>query len=246
MRRHGTRACSSQAAWRPGTRAACVTLIAILVCCGPACLPLTAYAQEPAPAAAPPTSLEASPILARLRARLDAGQSFQSSFRQVSVWSAFGEADTSSGTLTVSPPDRFRLEYDQPAGHRIGSDGRYVWTFLPEDRQVLRAHIEETTSWGQFFYEGLGRAADSLATYRNDPRHGRVAHIALRARPEWGVGDLFIEVAVDQALPVGYGYRDEEGNAFSFTFLAPRMLASIPEEQFRFRIPEGYELFEVD
>ncbi|MFH1144458.1 MAG: outer membrane lipoprotein carrier protein LolA [Candidatus Eisenbacteria bacterium] len=187
-----------------------------------------------------------APLLARLRAQFSERQAFRSPFVQTSHWAAFDEADTSSGSLIVAPPDRFRLEYLEPAGHLIGSDGRFVWTFLPEDRQVLRAHIEETTNWGGFFYEALEEAADSLALFRADAEHGTVARIALRSRPEWGVNDLYVEVSPREALPVGYGYADEEGNRFRFSFHEPQFLPAVDEDLFRFRTPEGYELFEVD
>jgi len=203
-----------------------------------------ASAQTPR---APSEAVEpAAPLLARLRERLEERRAFRSSFLQLSYWAAFDEADTSSGTLSVAPPDRFRLEYEQPAGHLIGSDGRFVWTTLPEDRQVLRAQIEETTNWGRFFYEGLGQAADSLAPVVRDPARGRIARIALAGRPEWGASEIYVEVAEESGLPVGYGYTDEEGNRFRFLFHNPAFVSALAESLFRFGIPEGYELFEVD
>ena len=216
-------------------------LIAILLA-GQAAFCWAAPATAPAPESGP----SAAQLLGRLRERLDAHRPFRSSFLQLSTWAAFDEADSSRGTLSVAPPDRFRLEYEEPAGHRIGSDGRFVWTYLPEDRQVLRAKIEETTSWGRFFYEGLGQAADSLAAFTSDRERGRIARIPLAGRPEWGASDIYVEIAVDSGLPVGYGYTDEEGNRFRFIFHDAAFLPALDDSLFRFGVPKGYELFEVD
>jgi outer membrane lipoprotein-sorting protein len=228
---------------RARLRAALILLTALAGGAGPG----TLLAQGGAP---PPGSGgeagAAAPLLARLRARLDAREVFQSSFLQSSYWVAFDEADSAAGILTVAPPDRFRLDYERPAGHLIGSDGRRVWTFVPEDRQVLRARIEETTGWGQFFYEGLGQAVDSLACSGPDSDHGPVVRVPLRARPSWGVIELHVDLARATGMPVGYGYTDEEGNRFIFAFRDPRFVSAVDEGLFRFSVPEGYELFEVD
>ena len=228
---------------RARLRVALLLLIALAGGAGPGTLP----AREAG--ARPESSGEAgavAPLLARLRARLDAGEVFQSSFLQSSYWVAFDEADSAAGVLTVAPPDRFRLDYERPAGHLIGSDGKYVWTLVPEDRQVLRARVEETTGWGQFFYEGLGQALDSLASAGPDSEHGPVVRVPLRARPSWGVSELHVDLARATGMPVGYGYTDEEGNRFIFAFGEPHFLSAVDEGLFRFSIPEGYELFEVD
>jgi outer membrane lipoprotein-sorting protein len=198
---------------RARLRAALILLTALAGGAGPG----TLLAQGGAP---PPGSGgeagAAAPLLARLRARLDAREVFQSSFLQSSYWVAFDEADSAAGILTVAPPDRFRLDYERPAGHLIGSDGRRVWTFVPEDRSGP------------------------------DSDHGPVVRVPLRARPSWGVIELHVDLARATGMPVGYGYTDEEGNRFIFAFRDPRFVSAVDEGLFRFSVPEGYELFEVD
>jgi outer membrane lipoprotein-sorting protein len=44
-------------------------------------------------------------------------------------------------TATSSTPMMFRFEYFRPTRHEIVTDGRTLWTYLPENRQVIQSDI---------------------------------------------------------------------------------------------------------
>lgn len=188
--------------------------------------------------------VEARPLLARLIERIDRAAGFQTEFVQVNHWAAFDAPDTSRGRLTLAPPSRFRLAYDVPAGQIVGSDGRYVWTFVPQDLQALRAPLDETTGWGDFFTQALDAPLDAWAESRR-AAESTVAHVRLKPRPEWSLATLYIELDAGSAVPVGYGYTDEEGNAADFRFTNARFPRALDEALFKFSVPDGYELFEA-
>lgn len=219
---------------------------------GAGALPLPAFARDPSGAASAQIDgadaserVAARPLLARLLAELRAGAGMAAEFVQVNRWVVFDEPDTARGQLTVAFPNRFRLEYSHPPGHLVGSDGRHVWTFLPDERQVLRAELDETTGWVEFFFRGLEQPADSLARLYEHPRWGTVAVAALWVRPQWGLRDLYVELRLSGGLPVGYGYTDEEGNRVSFQFDKVALPESVDSGLFDFAVPDGYELFET-
>jgi outer membrane lipoprotein carrier protein len=190
-------------------------------------------------------SVAARPIVSRVLARFEQSSAFEAQFRQVNRWAAFDLPDTAWGRLTLAPPARFRLAYDVPTGHLVGSDGRYVWTFVPEERQVLRAPVGVTTGWGEFFFRGLESPADSLAETTNVPPWGAVARVALTPHPDWSLVSLYMEIALTPGLPVGYGYVDAECNESRFRFTDSGFLDRVDEGLFRFTVPAGYELFEA-
>jgi outer membrane lipoprotein-sorting protein len=197
-------------------------------------------------ATAPEAARPARPLLERVRSQLAGRAGLRAEFDQVSEWAALGETDTSRGTLAITTSGLFRLDYQQPPGQRIGCDGARVWTFVPEERQVIRARVGQTTGWSGLFLESLGDPLDSLVVPAIEPGWGPVARIALRPRSDWDLAELHVEVAVDPGLPVGYGYTDREGNRIRFRFRAAHLVASFPDTLFRFRVPPGYELFETD
>ncbi|MBD3235612.1 MAG: hypothetical protein GF330_02785 [Candidatus Eisenbacteria bacterium] len=213
--------------------------------CGLLCPALLCGLLGRAPAWARGEETAVAPLVHRLLEDLRAHAGLTADFVQYNHWLAFAETDTSRGRLTLAPPDRFRLDYRQPPGHRIGSDGRYVWTIVPEQKQVLRAPRAETTGWDALFYEGLAAPRDSLALVREDPQWGRVASITLAPQPEWGLRALAVDLAVPSARPVGYAYTDEEGNRTRFRFTDLRYASAFDSTLFHFSVPEGYELFDA-
>lgn len=233
----------------PGRRSAglwlALSLLAGIAAAGAWAPRVEARESAAAPGGGPNTQQGAREVLAGVRARLEAGESFASDFEQINRWAAFSEPDTARGRLVLAPGARFRLDYTRPAGQRVGCDGEHVWTYLPEDRQVIRAALEETTGWGEFFVSGLAAPADSAGVAMSRPPWGAIVRLALTPRPEWSLSSLYVEIAHEARLPVGYGYRDQEGNAAEFVFLTPRFRASVADTLFRFGVPEGYELFEA-
>ena len=54
-----------------------------------------------------------------------------------------GSTAESRGELQQRRPSRFAVNFDEPAGDRIVSDGHYVWVYLPSTNpgQVIRAKV---------------------------------------------------------------------------------------------------------
>jgi len=188
----------------------------------------------------------AAPMVEAFLQRLSSAAGMRAGFTQINTWAVIDEADTCRGVFTVVPPERFRLEYDVPRGHRVGCDGQHVWTFVPEERQVLRARVAATTGWGDFFLGAFYEGADSLAEISAGPGGMRVASLLLGPRPEWGVRAMQIALDADRGVPLAYGYTDEEGNNYHFTFEGVEFPLTLPDTLFRFAVPPGYELVEVD
>ncbi len=191
-------------------------------------------------------TLDAGPLIARFLGRLHQAAGYQAQFVQTNRWAVFDEADYAYGTLSIAPPQRFRFDYEDPPGHLVGCDGDFVWTFIPEEMQVLRAGVHHTTGLGELFWAGLGQRADSLATVEADSSGRRLARLKLQPRPEWGVNDLAVFIDLESEEPAAYVYVDEEGNEVRFEFLSWTLLSSVPDSLFRFRPPENYELLDVD
>ncbi len=191
-------------------------------------------------------SVSARLLASNLQNRVERCAALVASFRQINYWVMMEEADTANGSLILAPPHRFRLEYKRPAGHLVGCDGNYIWTYLPEDRQVLRASWRHTTGWGALFLKGLDAADDSLLTIITTPDGARVARLDLGAHPNWNLEALEVEIDIASGDPVSYSYEDEEGNRTRFDFLSVSYPETIDASDFEFFIPESYEMLDVD
>ncbi len=197
-------------------------------------------------AAAAGERVPAAPMVEAFLQQLSSAAGLRARFTQVNTWAVIDEADTARGVLTLVPPEGFRLEYAVPRGHRVGCDGRYVWTYVPEEHQVLRAGLAATTGWGDFFLRAFYEGADSLVEITSGPGGRRTARVKLGPRPEWGVRAMEVALDADRAVPLAYGYTDEEGNRYQFAFEGVEFPPDLPDTLLRFTVPPGYELVEVD
>jgi outer membrane lipoprotein carrier protein len=74
-------------------------------------------------------------ILDRVEARYAVG--FSADFSQSSTVKAMNITDTASGKVYVKRPGKMRWEYQKPEPQLIISDGKTLWLYRPNDRQVM-------------------------------------------------------------------------------------------------------------
>ncbi|MCK4304519.1 MAG: outer membrane lipoprotein carrier protein LolA, partial [Candidatus Eisenbacteria sp.] len=217
---------TAAAKWtRIGWRAAIGALLSALAAC-----PVGATEQ-----------IDAAPLVEALLAQLAGAAGLRAEFLQINKWTVIDAADSARGTLVIAPPQRFLLEYREPAGHRVGCDGQFVWTYIPEERQVMRAAVTETTGWGDFFLRGLEESVDSLATLQEEGGR-RCACFMLGARPQWGVRSLELKIDLATGDLVYCAYQDEEGNRIHFELRQVEFPIAFRDSLFHFTVPQGFEL----
>jgi outer membrane lipoprotein carrier protein len=100
-----------------------------------------ALAISAAPAAASAQSADST--LDRAVAAYATVKTARIAFTQTIDNALTGSAVTSRGELQQRRPSRFAVNFQEPAGDRIVSDGQYVWVYLPSTNpgQVIRAKL---------------------------------------------------------------------------------------------------------
>ena len=116
---------------------------------------LDAASETKAPAGTNKLSLDE--IIDRVEAHY-AVSGFTALFFQTSTIKAMDITDTASGRIFVKRPGKMRWEYQKPEPQTIVSDGKQLWIFRPEDRQVMIGKAPD------FF--GGGKGASFLSDMR--------------------------------------------------------------------------------
>ncbi|MDP2643832.1 MAG: outer membrane lipoprotein chaperone LolA [Desulfobacterales bacterium] len=88
-------------------------------------------------------------IIEKIETRYSAS-SFSAAFFQESTLKAMEITDSAAGKVYVKRPDRLRWEYESPERQIIITDGKTLWIFKPEDRQVMIGNAPS------FFKDGKG------------------------------------------------------------------------------------------
>lgn len=178
-----------------------------------------------------------------------AGQGFSAKFFQESFLKAMQISDTAEGHLTVKRPGRMRWEYVLPDKQTIITDGKSLWIYRPEDKQVMVGQAPE-------FFKG-GKGASFLSDIRqlrksfsiqlqpaDSDKYNRLLLIPKNPSPD--LADVVLSVArsnyqVDQVITHNI-YGDETlivFNNYQFN-LNPK------DELFQFKVPKGVDVVQID
>jgi outer membrane lipoprotein carrier protein len=152
---------------------------------------------------------------------------------------------TERGTVVIKKPGRMRWVYTSPEKKEFISDGGKVYSYLPQDRQVIVTTLpsDDEATTPALFLAGKGDIGrDFTAAYAETSPAGTTALKLTPRRPE--AEYEYLVVAVDpvtlqiRALTT----RDRQGGDSTLTFNNLKENTGISDKAFVFRIPRGVDV----
>lgn len=210
----------------------------------------TARAQVPAvQRASEASAVPVTPGAAALRevAGLLLGlDSYQATFEQTQEWVGMDAPAMARGTLYLRRPNLFRIEYSEPKGHLQVSDGGRVWTWVPENGEVLLARLSDGPGGSGDplrWVLGNGRAEPEVAA---DTVAGQPARRIVLI-PAEGSGLKRVQLWTRPGSPdlIGYEYEDDGGNRTLYRLTHTRKNPRLDAGLFRFTPPPGVPVVEL-
>ena len=149
------------------------------------------------------------------------------------------------GTVTVKKPGLMRWIYTNPERKEFVSDGLKMYSYIPEDRQVVVSNVptDSEAPTPVLFLAGKGNLVrDFTASQAESPVAGSIA-VKLtprRKEPEYE----YLIVAVDPAtLQIrALTTRDRQGGESTLRFENLKENKGISDKDFAFRIPRGVDV----
>jgi len=152
---------------------------------------------------------------------------------------------TERGTVAVKKPGKMRWTYTAPEKKTFVSDGVRLYSYIPEDRQVIVSKVpssdEATTAL--MFLAGRGNVArDFTASYADRAPAGvwLLKLVPKRAERDYDTLVLGLDPATLQIRTLTT--RDRQGGESSFTFANMKENRGISDKEFAFRIPRGVDV----
>jgi outer membrane lipoprotein carrier protein len=204
------------------------------------------------PAASPPASpssgqqaVSTDAILRATSRRYEQVQSMQAEFEQQMRNPLLGQTTRSSGTLYQRQPDRFLMQFSDPEGDIIVSDGQYFWLYYPsvDARQVIRTPRgpQGLDLHGQFIGDPVNRF--QATSHGRESVRGRDAHVlTLVPREPLGYRTLKVWIDVDDHLVRRFELTEENGNVRQFELRNVVVNPSLPDRLFQFTPPAGAQV----
>jgi outer membrane lipoprotein carrier protein len=149
------------------------------------------------------------------------------------------------GTVKVKKPGMMRWVYVKPERKEFVSDGKKVYSYIPEDRQVIMATVppEDAATSPAMFLAGKGEIVrDFTPTFEGNPPTGEVA---LKLTPKKNEPEYeYLVVTVDaKTLQLrGLTTKDRQGGQSALTFSNLKENTGISDKEFAFRVPRGVDV----
>ena len=204
-----------------------------------AVLPLSTAAQSrPAP-----------DVLARsLQQRYEKVRDFSADFVHTYRGGVLRKQATERGTVAVKKPGRMRWEYTAPEKKTFVSDGVKIYSYIPQDRQVIvsNAPRDDEATTAVMFLAGKGDVArDFTASYAQVPPAAPSGTVALKLIPKRAERDydalvLYLDPATLQIRALTT--TDSQGGESTFTFSNMKENMGLSDKEFAFRIPRGVDV----
>jgi outer membrane lipoprotein carrier protein len=149
------------------------------------------------------------------------------------------------GTVTVKKPGRMRWIYVKPEKKEFVSDGLKVYSYIPQDKQVVVSTVppDNEAATPALFLAGKGDfVRDFTATAAESVVPGTVGLklTPRRAEPDYD----YLIVSVDpRTLQIrALTTRDRQGGQSTLTFSNLKENTGISDKEFAFRVPRGVDV----
>ncbi|MBK5258675.1 MAG: outer membrane lipoprotein carrier protein LolA [Thermoanaerobaculia bacterium] len=157
----------------------------------------------------------------------------------------FKNAQIESGTVIFGALPAMRWSYQKPEPKLFVFDGTRSWFYVPDDRQVTVADIDDRRRADlPFLFLGDPVARDRHFVVKEQKRgSGVVTTLQPRSRSAAVRGVSIVTTATNLIESVEYSDRDGNRTIFTFSGYHP---ARISAETFRFATPAGVQVIRAD
>ena len=180
-----------------------------------------------------------------LQQRYQGIRDFSADFTHTYRGGALRTQTREQGSVSIKKPGRMRWTYTAPEKKEFVSDGTKLYSYIPQDRQVVVSNVppDDQASSAALFLAGKGDLSrDFIASYVDSPVPGA---LGLKLVPRKTEPDYeYLIVAVDpttlqiRALTT----RDRQGGDSTLVFTNMKENRGLSDKEFAFRIPRGVDV----
>jgi outer membrane lipoprotein carrier protein len=192
--------------------------------------------------------LEASQLAAALQKKYDGIKDFAANFVHTYEGGVLRKQLTERGRLLIKKPGKMRWEYTSPETKLFVSDGVKMYSYLPQDKQVVVSSVppEDQATTPTLFLAGKGNLTrDFTASMTEVPPGMPAGTRALKLDPKDPQRDYdWLVLVVDHATLAirGLVTVDAQGGRSTFSFTNMKENVGLADKDFAFKIPRGVDV----
>jgi outer membrane lipoprotein carrier protein len=187
-------------------------------------------------------------LAAALQKKYDGIKDFSADFKHVYEGGVLRKQLTESGRLIVKKPGKMRWDYTAPEPKQFVSDGVKIYSYIPQDKQVIVASVppDEEAPTPALFLAGKGNVTRDFTPSLVDAPAGTPAGSrALKLVPKAKQRDYdWLVLVLDPASLAIRGLLtvDAQGGKSSFSFTNLKENVGLADKEFTFKIPRGVDV----
>jgi outer membrane lipoprotein carrier protein len=183
----------------------------------------------------------------RIQAKYEQVRDFTADFEHTYEGGVLRQKVTERGKLQIKKPGKMRWTYTAPEKKEFVSDGRKLYSYVPEDRQVIVSDVPRMDQAGSpiLFLAGKGsvvrdfKASDAQVSGVGAGEQAlKLVPVAPQEEYDWIV--LVVDRANLQLRRLITA--DAQGGTSSFTFRNLKENVGLPDKAFSFTIPRGVDV----
>ncbi len=185
-------------------------------------------------------------VVARLETTYRETRDLRAEFKQAALNKTLNQTIEGQGTVWLKKPGKMRWEFKKPTPQTIVSDGKSLWIYTPELKQVTVSEAPATLGAGPAgtFLMGMGRLREEFTIRFLNPANPTDAngHAVLDLRPkkrEPTLARLIVAVDPAESLIRTAVIHDVLENTVTIRFITIEMNRGLPESFFTFTPPPG-------
>lgn len=181
-----------------------------------------------------------------LQQKYDSIRDFSADFVHQYVGGALKKQVTERGTLLVKKPGKMRWTYTSPERKEFVSDGAKLYSYVPQDRQVIVSSVpsgdEATTP--ALFLAGKGNLTRDFTVSDTEVPGAAPGTRALKLVPKKAEREYdWLTLVVDDSLRIRMLVTvDAQGGRSTFTFNNLKENRGLADKSFAFTIPRGVDV----
>jgi len=195
-------------------------------------------------AAAAPTAQE---LAQALQKRYDTIRDFSADFEHLYRGGVLRKQLSERGRLLIKKPGKMRWEYSSPERKVFVSDGVKLYSYLPDDKQVIVSSVPQgQATTPALFLAGQGdltrdfTVSDSAAPNGTPPGTRALKLVPRTPQPDFDA--LTLSLDPDTLTLRGIESIDTQGGTSSFLFTNLKENIGATDKEFAFAIPRGVDV----
>jgi outer membrane lipoprotein carrier protein len=213
-----------------------------------ALLVVAAAATSRSPILAQAADQEPAELAGALQRKYDGIKDFSADFTHTYEGGVLRKRITERGRLVVKKPGKMRWDYSAPEPKQFVSDGVKMYSYIPQDKQVIVASVppQNDAATPALFLAGKGSVTrDFTAALVDTPADMPAGSRALKLVPKVRQAeyDSLVLVVDPSTLAIrGLVTSDTQGGKSSFIFTNLQENTGVADKAFAFKIPRGVDV----